>query len=132
MKIGFFFFERYFCCFLCFYAFICCIFFLIIICCLLFHFHYYFSPGGEITNDPVLIRYQKSVMFSLLGSIGNNLIRGKSLMNISLPVRIFEARSFLQRITVCILLNIMKRVYAHIFHSIPFRSIPFFSIPFLF
>ncbi|KAH7825557.1 putative oxysterol binding protein [Monocercomonoides exilis] len=56
-------------------------------------------PSGHLTNDPVLIRYQRSVVGSLAKSAGKNLLMGKSLMNISLPVRIFEARSYLQRIT---------------------------------
>lgn len=55
--------------------------------------------GGHLTDDPILLRYQRSVIFSLMGSVGQTILQGKSLSTISLPVRIFEPRSYLQRIT---------------------------------
>jgi hypothetical protein len=54
-------------------------------------------PGGHLTDDKILLRYQKTVIFSLASSIGSNILHLKSLTNISLPVRIFEPRSYLER-----------------------------------
>ncbi|KAA6359175.1 MAG: putative oxysterol binding family protein, partial [Streblomastix strix] len=56
-------------------------------------------PSGHLTSDPILLKYQRSVIFHMLKTAGKTLFQGKSLVNISLPVRIFEARSYLQRIT---------------------------------
>ncbi len=42
---------------------------------------------------------QSGVLKHLVRSIGSNLLEGKSVINVSLPVRIFEPRSFLQRMT---------------------------------
>jgi len=73
------------------------------------------KEGGQLTDDPKLMQYQRrfvserliskifwgSVVFHMLKQAGLNAIQGKSLVNVSLPVRIFEPRSFLTRITVC-------------------------------
>ncbi|KAA6396698.1 MAG: putative oxysterol binding family protein [Streblomastix strix] len=42
-------------------------------------------PSGHRTNNPILIRYQKAVVFSLVADAGKSLMKGRSLLNISLP-----------------------------------------------
>eukprot|EP01006_Ploeotia_vitrea_P047236 TRINITY_DN67105_c1_g7_i1.p1 TRINITY_DN67105_c1_g7~~TRINITY_DN67105_c1_g7_i1.p1 ORF type:complete len:484 (-),score=266.68 TRINITY_DN67105_c1_g7_i1:106-1557(-) len=54
--------------------------------------------GGAKFVDKDMIQKQKGVLTDLLRQMGQNIMQGKSVINISLPVRIFEARSFLQRI----------------------------------
>jgi len=54
--------------------------------------------GGLQFVDKEAFRQQASVVKELITTFGSNLLKGKSVINISLPVRIFEARSFLQRI----------------------------------
>ncbi|MES1910189.1 MAG: hypothetical protein MHM6MM_002834 [Cercozoa sp. M6MM] len=55
--------------------------------------------GGILFGDTELIKRQKNVLGHLLKSMGRNLLSGKSLVNVSLPVRVFESRSFLQRLS---------------------------------
>jgi len=57
-----------------------------------------YKTGGLIYTDPKELQAQKGVVSDLLKSLGSNIIHGKSVVNISLPVRIFEPRSYLQRI----------------------------------
>lgn len=56
------------------------------------------SNGGLTCVDYEQLESQKGVMTHLVKSFGSNIIQGKSVVNVSLPVRIFEPRSFLQRI----------------------------------
>ncbi|KAJ4459630.1 putative Oxysterol-binding protein 9 [Paratrimastix pyriformis] len=55
--------------------------------------------GGLKADDPVLMRYQRGLVFSLIKQAGVNVMQGKNLLNVSLPVRIMEPRSYLLRIT---------------------------------
>lgn len=54
--------------------------------------------GGLVLKDKSLISKQKHVITHLLRSAGKNLIKGKGIMDVSLPVNIFESRSLLQRL----------------------------------
>jgi hypothetical protein len=36
-------------------------------------------------------------MFAMIKRMGSNILNGKSIMSVSLPVELFEPRSFLQR-----------------------------------
>lgn len=53
------------------------------------------SDGLVFTNDEV-INKQRSVAGYLVKKIGLNLIKGKSIMNVSLPLTIFDTRSILE------------------------------------
>ena len=53
------------------------------------------SDGIEFTNQEVIDK-QRSVAGYLIKNIGLNLIKGKSIMNISLPINIFDTRSLLE------------------------------------
>lgn len=57
-----------------------------------------YKTGGLHFTDPKDLAAQKGVIKDLITSFGSNLLQGKSLVNITMPVRIFEPRSFLQRI----------------------------------
>lgn len=57
-----------------------------------------YKTGGLHFTDPKDLNAQKGVIKDLITSFGSNLLQGKSLVNITMPVRIFEPRSFLQRI----------------------------------
>lgn len=48
-------------------------------------------------NDEVM-KSQRGVIFYLAKKIGVNLLTGKSIMNISLPIKIFEPRSMLEKV----------------------------------
>jgi hypothetical protein len=51
---------------------------------------------GLIFKDADMIAMQDKVISFLIKKIGSNLIKGKSIMNISLPITIFDKRSLLQ------------------------------------
>ena len=51
---------------------------------------------GLIYTNYDLIEKQRSVAGYLIKTIGLNLIKGKSVMNISLPINIFDTRSILE------------------------------------
>lgn len=53
--------------------------------------------GLNYLNSDLMIQ-QKKVIISLLKQAGSNLIHGRGLINITLPVEIFEPRSFLERL----------------------------------
>jgi hypothetical protein len=52
------------------------------------------NEGLEFIDQDILEK-QKTVLSYLLKKIGNNLITGKSVINVSLPIYIFDARSLL-------------------------------------
>jgi Oxysterol-binding protein len=56
------------------------------------------SGGLKCVNEAEM-SVQKGVLGDLIRRAGAAIVNGDSIMNISLPVRIFEARSFLERIT---------------------------------
>lgn len=58
------------------------------------------SGGLKFTNAKIL-EFQRKVVWDFMKEVGWNFASGKStdLISISLPVKIFEAKSFLQRIT---------------------------------
>lgn len=49
-------------------------------------------------TDEDYIKIQRGVLFYLVKKIGVNLLTGKSIMNVSLPIKIFEPRSFLEKV----------------------------------
>lgn len=53
------------------------------------------SDGLVFTNHEVIDK-QRAVAGYLVKNIGLNLIKGKSVMNISLPINIFDSRSILE------------------------------------
>lgn len=54
-----------------------------------------FGDNGFIFTDQKSIDSQRSVLGYLIKSIGHNLVNGTSVMNISLPISIFDSRSIL-------------------------------------
>lgn len=55
--------------------------------------------GGYIFNDQEFIDDQRGMIWSFIKNIGSNIFEGKNLMNVSLPVVLFEPRSFLESLT---------------------------------
>lgn len=53
------------------------------------------ADGLVFTNTEV-INKQRNVAGYLIKNIGLNLIKGKSIMNVSLPINIFDSRSILE------------------------------------
>jgi hypothetical protein len=51
---------------------------------------------GLILTDALQIENQKKIMSYLIKKIGKNMLKGQSIMNVSLPVYIFDKRSMLQ------------------------------------
>jgi hypothetical protein len=59
--------------------------------------HYASSDGYLVCHDEVLMKRQKSVAVDIIKAIGKKLMSGKfDLLHVSLPVKIFAARSYLQ------------------------------------
>lgn len=56
------------------------------------------KKGGLNFIKSELMSEQKKVMLHLLKQAGSNLIHGRAIINVSLPVEIFEPRSFLERL----------------------------------
>eukprot|EP00767_Chilomastix_cuspidata_P003916 gnl/Chilomastix_cuspidata/4042.p1 GENE.gnl/Chilomastix_cuspidata/4042~~gnl/Chilomastix_cuspidata/4042.p1 ORF type:complete len:422 (+),score=169.64 gnl/Chilomastix_cuspidata/4042:860-2125(+) len=55
------------------------------------------SPGLVVTDTETL-KKQHGVIASFARQIGVNILQGKNIMNVSLPVTLFEPRSMLQRV----------------------------------
>ena len=51
---------------------------------------------GLIFTDKLFIQKQDKVISFVLKKMGSNIIKGKSIMNVSLPIDIFDKRSLLQ------------------------------------
>eukprot|EP00823_Brevimastigomonas_motovehiculus_P008100 TRINITY_DN736_c0_g1_i1.p1 TRINITY_DN736_c0_g1~~TRINITY_DN736_c0_g1_i1.p1 ORF type:complete len:445 (-),score=115.35 TRINITY_DN736_c0_g1_i1:164-1438(-) len=58
-----------------------------------------FKSGGMQFTDTTQRSIQMQVLKDLVSQFGSNLLQGKSVINVSFPVKIFEPRSFLQRLT---------------------------------
>jgi len=56
------------------------------------------ADGGYIFTDIDGIQKQRKSMWDLVKKIGSNLLEGKDLVSVSLPVYLFEPRSFLHRV----------------------------------
>eukprot|EP01103_Thecamoeba_quadrilineata_P019714 TRINITY_DN8109_c0_g1_i1.p1 TRINITY_DN8109_c0_g1~~TRINITY_DN8109_c0_g1_i1.p1 ORF type:complete len:366 (-),score=67.74 TRINITY_DN8109_c0_g1_i1:58-1155(-) len=54
--------------------------------------------GGYKFSDEEEIARQRGVVWDVLKQLGNNLTQGHNIINISLPVKIFEPRSYLERL----------------------------------
>lgn len=56
------------------------------------------TPGSEglIFKNKEVIEKQRAVVGYLMKKIGTNLFTGKSIMNVSLPINIFDVRSLLE------------------------------------
>ncbi|CEP02333.1 unnamed protein product (mitochondrion) [Plasmodiophora brassicae] len=59
------------------------------------------DKGGVLFSDAMLIDVQRRVVWDAIKTIGWNVLSGNAvnIMSMSLPVRIFEPRSFLQRLS---------------------------------
>eukprot|EP00163_Fabomonas_tropica_P030325 TRINITY_DN679_c1_g1_i13.p1 TRINITY_DN679_c1_g1~~TRINITY_DN679_c1_g1_i13.p1 ORF type:complete len:408 (-),score=133.68 TRINITY_DN679_c1_g1_i13:373-1596(-) len=57
------------------------------------------EEGGILFTDEEALSEQRKVAWNLVKQIGSNIMEGKDLTRVSLPVRIFEPRSFLERVT---------------------------------
>lgn len=55
-----------------------------------------YSDDGLIYTDLATVEIQREAVGYLVKSIGANLFKGESVMNISLPVKMFDCRSLLQ------------------------------------
>lgn len=55
----------------------------------------YVKDGIEFINQDIL-KKQRSVMSYMLKKIGGNILTGKRIMNVSLPIYIFDCRSMLE------------------------------------
>lgn len=55
-----------------------------------------FGSDGMIFRNINVIEKQRAVAGYLIKNIGLNIIKGKSIMNVSLPINIFDERSLLE------------------------------------
>jgi len=56
----------------------------------------YGTEGIEFINKDTIARH-KGVISYMIKKIGSNLLSGKSIMNVSLPIYIFDQKSILER-----------------------------------
>lgn len=54
------------------------------------------GSSGLVFKNKKIIEKQRAVMGYLLKKIGMNLLKGKSIMNVSLPINIFDVRSHIE------------------------------------
>lgn len=90
-----------------------------------FNQYFIYGPGGEYERDPVgggllfldydLISKQRNVLSNIIKRMGKNLLTGKSIMGISMPVYIFGKVSMLKHLA-------MTMGYAPIFLEKAFQS----------
>eukprot|EP01091_Cochliopodium_minus_P009362 TRINITY_DN2295_c0_g1_i1.p1 TRINITY_DN2295_c0_g1~~TRINITY_DN2295_c0_g1_i1.p1 ORF type:complete len:385 (+),score=126.84 TRINITY_DN2295_c0_g1_i1:31-1185(+) len=74
----------------------------------------YGTSGGFHFNDPEIVSKQRTAIWDMAKQFGQNLISGgeeRSIVNVSLPVYLFEPRSYLERITDnwCYVPHFMKK-----------------------
>lgn len=72
--------------------------------------YFVYGPGGEYERDPInggllfldydLISKQRNVLSNIIKRMGKNLLTGKSIMGISMPVYIFGKKSLLQQLAL--------------------------------
>jgi hypothetical protein len=55
-----------------------------------------FGSDGMLFTNTAVIEKQRAVAGYMIKKIGLNLIKGKSIMNVSLPINIFDTRSILE------------------------------------
>lgn len=55
----------------------------------------YGTVGLEFINQD-LLKKQRGILTYMIKKIGSNLFSGKSIMNVSLPINIFDPRSLLE------------------------------------
>ncbi len=60
--------------------------------------HYVLKPGskGLEFTDQECIQKQSGIVTELISKLGKNILQGKGIMNVSLPIRIFDERSLLE------------------------------------
>ena len=56
----------------------------------------YGAEGIEFINQKVIQKHRGIISY-IIKKIGSNLLSGKSIMNVSLPIYIFDHRSLLER-----------------------------------
>jgi len=57
------------------------------------------EDGGLAMNNRVLLEQQRAAIFELIRDMGKQLLMGKvNLVNMSMPVKMFEPRSYLQKL----------------------------------
>lgn len=56
--------------------------------------------GDIVFYDEKMEKIQKDIMKMILKQLGSNILSGKSIMNMSLPVEIFDDRAMLERIAM--------------------------------
>ena len=57
------------------------------------------EDGGLAMNNRTLLEQQRAAIFELVRDMGKQLLMGKvNLVNMSMPVKMFEPRSYLQKL----------------------------------
>ena len=74
-----------------------------------FDTYFIYGEGGDYERDPInggiilldkdLISKQRGILSSMIKKIGKNLLTGKSIMNISIPVNVFGKQTLLQQLS---------------------------------
>jgi len=55
---------------------------------------------GLIFTNEALLKKQRGVMSHFIKQMGFNVMHGKSILNISLPIKVFDSKSFLEKIAM--------------------------------
>ncbi len=70
----------------------------------------YVKEGIEFIDQETLAK-QRSVMTYMIKKIGANILRGKGIMNVSLPIYIFDCRSMLDTYILYIIFFIIFSLF---------------------
>ena len=69
-----------------------------------------------IFTDEDVVKRQRGVLGHMVKQLGSNLIHGKSIIDISLPIKIFEEKSFIEKIAM---LQVFAPIYLEKAAGIP-------------
>ncbi|EAS07102.1 oxysterol-binding protein (macronuclear) [Tetrahymena thermophila SB210] len=56
------------------------------------------KKGGLTYHNEKLMKEQKAVIMMMIKRIGSNILNGRGIMNISMPVQVFDSKSMIQRL----------------------------------
>eukprot|EP01113_Clastostelium_recurvatum_P045753 TRINITY_DN790_c0_g1_i1.p1 TRINITY_DN790_c0_g1~~TRINITY_DN790_c0_g1_i1.p1 ORF type:complete len:317 (+),score=78.93 TRINITY_DN790_c0_g1_i1:71-952(+) len=57
------------------------------------------KDGGLWFKDEAELKRQRGIAWEIVKGLGNSILEGKELVNTTLPIHLFESRSFLERLT---------------------------------
>jgi len=82
------------------------------------------SAGGLKLIDEGVVKAQRAAAWDVVKQIGRNVMDGRNLVNVTLPVTVFEARSMTHKLTDAWSALVMLRLIFFDFHQVLRSSVP--------